>query len=117
MTEPQPCSICHAAPTLANTPLAGYAIYGKKVVCYSCADDLQRADLVDGRTKYYGYLGKDAITTWTGGVLARVTYRWTIRCGFGGKQTCWNAVDAQGNRWYGRNAGDGMATTMHKAKH
>ena len=87
-------------------------------ICCACADDMQRADLATA-TKTYGYVDRKRgqITTWTGGKLATLTHAWTIRGGFVGTMLAWNAVDDSGNHWYGRNAGDGMATTLHRAKH
>jgi hypothetical protein len=92
----------------------GYAhlIDGRRV-CYSCADEAQRRQVVQDHT-FVGYLDSDArrVTTWTGGELAKVT---RTKPTADDKVSVW-AVTPDGRYWYGRGAGRGMVLTMRTIK-
>jgi len=110
---------CGHTPSLHSDFTTGTAhTQDGREICCACADNEQRL-LLRSSVKSFGYVNRKRgqITTWTGGKLATLTHSWTIRGGFGGTMLAWNAIDDSGNHWYGRNAGDGMATVMHKAKH
>jgi len=100
-----------------HDPTAGYAIWedGTKN-CYDCTDRRQRADLLTC-DKFSGYLSEDGtgITTWTGGLLFKVVSRESPH-NMGGTITHWRGVDEYGQHWYGKGAGRGICTNMHKAK-
>lgn len=113
--------------------LAGYAVTpdGRKL-CYSCADNSQRAELrvMHALHAPFGaYLTSDTveengrtvrrhvrITTWTGGMLMSVFRALDGGRGFHGADL-WDvtAVDVHGNVWRGRNGGPGMYITMRPA--
>lgn len=87
-------------------------------VCWDCADawTRERMRTVDTLGAYLSGDGT-AITTWSGGKLANVTYKTTHRVGFGRtSQVFWNATDDTGRNWYGRSQGCGMFTVMHARK-
>ncbi len=85
-------------------------------ICFDCADKEQRADMRTAQ-HYTAYLTGDKITTWSGGLLARVTYRRTRRVGFhGSERVYFNAVDLDGKRWHGNSPGDGMYCRLHASK-
>lgn len=90
---------------------------GRKI-CYACADARQTADLL-ARDKYHGYLSMDGktIDTWTGGTLVNVV-SWTIGHNLRSCRTlqAWSGQDTHGQTWYGKCAGRGMITAMHKSK-
>jgi hypothetical protein len=87
-------------------------------MCYDCADTAQRAELLTERT-HTGYLGRDGrtITTWTGGLLARVISSNTQTRQFPGYHQViyWRGIDIHGQRWYGRSGGNGMCTNMRRS--
>ncbi len=88
-------------------------------ICWDCADALERERMLT-ESKIGAYLSGDgtAITTWSGGKLARVTGKVTRRVGFGRtSQVFWNATDDNGARWYGRSQGFGMCTMMRRKLH
>jgi hypothetical protein len=110
---------CGHTPTTPHSPITSGTAHTAdgKEICTDCADAMQREELQTA-TKTYGYLDKKRkqITTWTGGKLATLTAARTIGHNLAGTMIAWNAVDDNGQRWYGRNSGDGMATVMHRAK-
>lgn len=79
----------------------GYAVTpdGRKI-CPACADSEQAAEMsrtpIGGR--FFAYLSSDGrnVTTWTGGVLGRVT-----RTTSNDRQTFVRVVDASGGHWAG----------------
>ena len=82
------CDICGAT-IQARRYSTGYAtMLNGAIACYNCADIQQRADMrMQGYT--FGYIGEDGkyVTTWSGGVLLRVTYvSQPKRVGFGRRQ-------------------------------
>lgn len=75
-------------------------------ICYACADDEQRADMLT-EPRFVAYLSSDQrrVTTWTGGTLGAVT-RYTTDAGrwstFGIVHRCYVRVtDVHGNHWTG----------------
>lgn len=77
-----------------------------RTLCYACADDEQRAELLT-RSDVFAYLSSDRkrVTTWTGGTLGTVT-RYTVSAGrwstFGIVHRCYVRVtDVHGQSWYG----------------
>ena len=91
-----------------------------RTLCYPCADDAQRADR-DRSNDFVGYLSAShskEITTWTGGLLARVTSTHSGRAGFGGRSLHVEARDERGGEWYGwrSDAGWSEVIRMHRRK-
>lgn len=100
---------------------AGYATDANtgKTMCYPCADSRQAAEMSAAPEKFVAYVDCDGknITTWSGGVLARVTYHTTSRTGWYRSQIhYWGARDADGRYWYGRNGGPGMVIQLRRYK-
>jgi hypothetical protein len=107
------CADCEKLVRRGDGCGTGYAcLTGKeegKRVCYSCADERQRANLLDRSAPFCAYLSNDGkqITTWTGGRLMGVTA--SVPCKLSrmsythGKdfRTVW-ARDVHGGEWYGR---------------
>lgn len=108
----------HARPIAPINGATGVAILPDgSEICYACADERTRERMRHEDT-IGAYLASDglSVTTWSGGVLARVISAHTRRVGFGRtSQTYWRAVDANGRHWYGR-GGRGMHTTMRARK-
>jgi transcription initiation factor TFIIIB Brf1 subunit/transcription initiation factor TFIIB len=102
--------------TCGNTNTVALGDDGKHY-CRECANQREYDALMGKPAKYWGYLDGKHITTWTGMALAYVVSRRTIRHNMAGKMIAWRARDNSGQEWYGRSVGDGMSTTMHKAKH
>lgn len=111
---------------------AGYArTPDERRICYSCADASEREALKTAE-RFTGYFvvpewgtkdGKlwhtitgSTITTWSGGLLARVTYFSRGRHNFGGFLYRFRAIDVHGGRWYGTSPGPGMYARMRRAK-
>jgi len=86
-------------------------------ICWECANKEERESLRTGNT-YMAYLSGDgkALTTWTGGHLARVTRLWAVPNNFAGRLLRFRAVDVHGAEWYGTSPGRGMYARMHRAK-
>ena len=85
--------------------------------CYPCAEREERARFLaaDRWTAYD--TGNGAISTWTGGTLARVTDRRIGRGGFGSRMVYLRAVAPDGSRWHGRHSADwSEAVTLRRAK-
>ena len=113
------CTDCGKAfvPT-AHTP--GYAVLpnGSRI-CYACADERQRADLLDRSKPFTGYLSGDGcrFTTWTGGTLGSVVRHNVSRTAWHGAEMHHvRVVDVHGNAWFGKGAGQGMALTVRPCK-
>lgn len=89
--------------------VTGYATTADgRRVCYACADDMQRADLLT-QSRAFGYLSGDRVTTWTGGTLMTVT-RAVNRTMRTPTATCRRifvrATDVHGQKWYGSGPAD-----------
>lgn len=98
----------------------GYARDSKNnMFCYDCADDNQRAEMLDRTKPFYGYVAGDgkSLTTWTGGILGQVRSYGESRSGWnGGKIARFHVQDVHGNWWQGRGAGKGMVCTLRPMK-
>ena len=121
-TDTRNCALCRAElPTPPTTGASGSAlvkIHGSEVrICYPCADARQRAELATAE-HFFAYLSGDSkqLTTWTGGLLARVTRIDRRRVGFGGERFYFRAVSPDGSRWYGNSPGPNMYARMHRAR-
>ena len=89
-----------------------------RVVCYSCADTWQREQM---RTSDLtsAYLTDASVTTWTGGLLARVTWRVERTMRVNGRKfrrVYFRAVDTNGRHWHGNSPGDGMYCRMRATR-
>jgi hypothetical protein len=130
--QQNPLAYCHdCGDKLPDKPTTGATGYALRVIgtyevriCYSCADDHHRAEL-ETETDTIGYVSSDGkqITTWTGGELMKVVSEHSTPFGKGrwygplsARLWYYRAVDANGNRWYGKGSGRGMNIRMHKAK-
>lgn len=108
----------HAAAPTRLTP--GYATTSDgRTVCYPCADELTRADIATSRV-FGAYVAADGrhVTTWTGGLLARITeHGYSRAAGFGHGLHYYRARTPDGRVWHGRNGeGAGMYITMREVK-
>lgn len=90
-----------------------------KEICWSCADDSQRRDLLaDDRVILY-YDGRDrTLVTWPGSRMMRVTSvhsraRWTPTGGYYSLYYL-RATDSWDQEWYGTSPVPGMYAHMHK---
>ena len=91
-------------------------------ICLACADDMQRADLLDRSKPFTAYLSSDcrAVQTWTGGHLMRVVRTSPVRLTrqswvHGRTITAVRAVDCHGGSWYGRGSG-GICINLRPCK-
>lgn len=87
-----------------------------RTMCYACADSAQAAEMSTAGT-VTAYISGDGrnLTTWTGGVLARVTeHGHSARAGFGHGLHYWTVRDSDGATWHGRNGGPGMVVTVRR---
>jgi hypothetical protein len=62
---------------------------------------------------YYN-LKERKITDWHGGQVMRITYHNTYRHNFGGRFVSLEAIDKQGQGWYGRASDNWDVITMHR---
>lgn len=90
-------------------------------ICWTCADSEQAHEL-ETADAFTGYLSCDGrnITTWSGGVLARVidlntTAGYTPSGGRFERVSTW-VTTADGARWYGRGPGRGMYHTIRRSR-
>lgn len=83
--------------------------------CFACCNRRELAEFLKADT-YVAYVTGDKVTTWPGGELARVTWRKRARVGFCRDGLYINAIAADGSRWYGRNAGDGMCIKLRRTR-
>jgi hypothetical protein len=91
----------------------------QKTMCYPCADAWQREQMKDAKC-VFGYLSSDgkAIETWTGGRLADVTRLNKTRSPLAyHAYLCYvRATDVHGQKWWGKNGGEGVAIKLHRIK-
>lgn len=114
------CSQCRKIKPLdtgADSFTPGYArTQTDDFICYTCADENQRASLITGRNgPIYAYVSGDGsrVTTWTGGKLGTVIGYGEARSGWHGSTIAYFRVrDVHGQWWSGRGAGRGMACTL-----
>lgn len=107
--EPSP----HSEPTTGTATLPD-----NRVVCWTCADAWHREQMRTLDTTG-GYLSDRSITTWLGGLLARVTSRSERTMRVNGrryKRVYFRAVDTNGRHWYGNSPGDGMYCRMRATR-
>jgi hypothetical protein len=118
------CACCHKVKaTSGNGCTSGYAVMpDNSLFCFECADESQRNDLKDRSKPFVAYVGSDGkrITTWTGGLLMRVTQSWpcqlTRKSHWHGKNySCIRATDVHGGRWFGRGS-PGVAIKLRPSK-
>lgn len=101
-------------------PEGGAAGYAKTpdgtTLCYPCADASERVALA-AADRFFAYLSSkvpNALTTWTGGHLARVTDMHTTRAGFGNSRVYGHAITPDGARWSFNSPGRGMYARMRR---
>lgn len=119
-----PTLSCGHPPTTTEGPGAGCAIDGDgRTLCYACANEHARSELLDRSKPVVAYLSGDerTVTTWSGGVLGYV-----IRCvpcaltrpSFTHDRRSYRSVrvsDVHGNTWYGRGSA-GIAIRLRPCK-
>jgi hypothetical protein len=106
---------CGHAPTPDAGIGTGYATTpdGRRI-CYGCADSREAERMARGET-IVAYLSTDArtVTTWTGGVLARVTSAHTSARA---RKTYVRAVDVDARSWHGSGpAESGTYVTLRRS--
>lgn len=91
-------------------------------ICYACADDEQKRDLLTAES-FFAYLNLTdmVVTTWTGGVLGRLPWQPRIGEGYtptGGHYVRFyvDVVDIHGGRWFGRGIGHGGYVRLKRKK-
>lgn len=99
---------------------SGYAVdQDDRTMCYGCADSAEAARMATA-DRFDAYVSGDGrtITTWSGGVLARVTSmtEWQGRTPSGGRYDMAHVVarDADGATWSGRGPGAGMYVRLRR---
>ena len=112
---------CGHEPTPGKFSTGSATDHAGRTMCYPCADSAQAADMATlGTRRISLYLSSDGknITTWTGGVMARVTeHGASNRAGFYGSSIHYiRARDVDGVMWFGKNGGPGMSITLTRAK-
>jgi hypothetical protein len=119
------CDCGKVKATSGNGCSVGYARFGESdsLVCYACADERQREELKDRSKSFGAYVSSDGkqITSWTGGLLMRVTQSWS--CALSRRSNwhdaksfkCIRAVDVHGGKWFGRGSA-GVCITMRPCK-
>ncbi|GAA1895155.1 hypothetical protein [Streptantibioticus ferralitis] len=97
----------------------GRAIYRGRSMCYACADEQQREDIKKADA-FAAYVTPDhvALTTWSGGELAKITsYKVRDHIAPGGRpyrmQYVW-ATTPDGTRWHGRGTTAHDLIAMHR---
>lgn len=118
------CAECGGVkPTGGHGCGTGYARDSRnRLVCYSCADAQQRAELRDHSRPFCAYVSGDGrrVTTWTGGTLGLVTSstpcRLTRRSWVHGASFASVRVrDVHGGLWFGRGS-PGVAISLRPCK-
>ncbi len=87
----------------------------KREICWACAD-LEQREALKTANVYTAYLTNGALTTWSGGHLATITYLHEGRHNIGGTLWRFRATDVHGGKWYGTSPGPGMYARMRKRK-
>lgn len=99
---------------------AGYArTRTNRMLCYSCADNGQRLELLDRSRPFGAYLSADSrtVTTWTGGKLGRAHGVRSSRSGWHGSRIYrFHVRDVHGEWWQARGQGPGMCCTLRPMK-
>lgn len=120
MQDRIPAGVLHCGHPPATSVLGtGFAVYRGRTLCYPCADERQREDIKKADT-FAAYVTADraALTTWSGGELARITrYRVRDHVAPGGRpyrmQYVW-AVTPDGAQWHGRGTTEHGLIAMHR---
>lgn len=106
--------------TARNSTGTGYALtVNHEMLCYRCADEMQRADMLDRSRPFNCYISGDGkrATTWTGGALGEVVHADYSTNGWHGSRVySYRVRDVHGNMWHGRNGGAGMCITLRPMK-
>lgn len=97
---------------------------GKKVnqdieICCSCADRAQKFYMKNhNRTNLYLSGNGKEVHTWSGGKMSVSCKSWTVNHNMWScpELTFINMTDHFGNRWYGKNSGNGMFVKLHKVR-
>ncbi|GAA2628105.1 hypothetical protein GCM10010411_76730 [Actinomadura fulvescens] len=100
----------------------GYATWSPtgETLCYPCADQRQREELRTAqRAVVYLSDGQMHVTTWTGGLLGRVTRSWlgSTRCDtLSGpwRMRYVHVTDVHGGRWHGQGSDAWQAIVLHR---
>ena len=99
-----------------HTTGTAYTKDGREI-CWTCADVEQRESLkIERHVMAYLNHDRSQLTTWTGGLLARITCAWQVYNNFAGRIWRFRAVDVHGQKWYGTSPGPNMYARMHKVK-
>jgi hypothetical protein len=119
------CACCHKVKaTSGNGCTTGYAVMPTdELYCFDCADVSQREELKDRSKPFVAYVDSygENITTWTGGVLARITHRRHCRLTRQSfmhdrrDYSSFRARDCHGQNWYGRGS-PGIAIKLRPCK-
>jgi hypothetical protein len=112
------CSVCN---DVKNTPEelngigTGYAVQNDKMICYSCADEIQREEMKT-ETHLFLYVSQDwkHITTWSGGTVGRIAKVGSLHS-WSRERRYISAVDDHGNKWHGVGS-NGMYCKIRKGK-
>lgn len=122
------CHGCKQTITLPGTVpgfkggACGYAVTpNNEMLCFPCADADQRESLETGN-RCVGYLSADgkSLTTWTGGILGKVT-DWNpckltrVSYTHGKSYRSVRVTDCHGSEWYGRGS-PGIAISLRRIK-
>lgn len=106
----------------APRPVNGRTLPADATVCYPCADSLQAEDMATS-DRIDAYVSGDGrnVTTWSGGVLARIVTATEPRVTYtptGGRvETVYViARDADGRTWHGRGPGRGMYVRLRRSQ-
>lgn len=102
------CQDCHKELPVNKSGGTGYALYGEKKICYSCAKDreLKAISKVAPGGKYDFYYSHGRVTNWTGTIVFRATGSRVGRHNMAGTRTDVWFVDHLGREWHGTNIGD-----------
>jgi hypothetical protein len=123
MTNTNATACAHCAGPFTKTPDGLGTGYAKRasdgaLICYTCADFEERCSLLT-QAKFCAYVSSDgkSLTTWTGGILGRVTgtgkpHPWTRRSPFGERRYM-TFRDVHGQGWHGTGA-PGMYATIRR---
>lgn len=106
---------CGHTPSLHENFTTGTAhLPDGREICYACADEMQRADLLTS-DRFTGYVSSDGkcLTTWTGGRLGSVSIG--HRHPWSRERSYIRAYDLHGQTWHGTGA-PGMWCNLRKCK-
>ena len=107
------CTACHQ-------PIAegSRGIVAGKDYCFPCSGPAEQA-IMHNSQHYGGYVDREkrVVTTFSGHILARLTWTRTGYHNMARTILYWNAIDDTGARWYGKYCPDWCdLTTMHRAQ-